>query len=99
MRHHQSRKNLKSGFGRVWELLNISGEQPLATPRGHRFVAMARITIKGSHQREKVIQIRRDEQEFARIYPCCWGHTTNCYGTRIGGYSDALDEWAGQGLD
>ena len=34
-----------------------------------------------------------DGKEYARVYPCCWGHTANCYGTRIGGYSESLDFW------
>lgn len=95
MRHHQGRKNLSNDFDHVWALLDTSGEQSLITSRGHSFVAFAELTIRGSHQGEKVIRIKKDKYEFARIYPCCWGHTTNCNGTRIGGYSNALDQWVG----
>ena len=96
MRHHQSQKNLAIDFNHVWGLLDASGEEPLVTPNGHSFVTFAGLAIKGVHQGERVIRIEKDGKEFARIYPCCWRHTTNCYGTRIGGYSDALDRWAGQ---
>lgn len=94
MRHHQSKKNLANNFEHIWRLLNAFGRQSLMTPNSHTFDAFATLAIKGTHEGEKVIRIEKDGQEFARIYPCCWGHTTNCYGTRIGGYSDALDQWA-----
>jgi hypothetical protein len=51
-------------------------------------------TIRGKHKGERVIRIEKDVVEFGRIYQCCWGHTTNCSRTRIGGCSDALDRWA-----
>ena len=96
MRHHQSQKNLATDFNHVWGLVDASGEQPLITPNGHSFITFVGLATKGVHQGERVIRIEKDGKEFARIYPCCWRHTTNCYGTRIGGYSDALDRWAGQ---
>jgi len=95
MRHHQSQKHLQNDFDRVWGLLDAFGRQPLLTPKGHEFVAFAAVTTRGSHKGERVVRIQRDSQEYARIYPCCWRRTTNCNGTRIGGYSDALDSWCG----
>ena len=94
MRHHQGQKNLTHDFSAIWGKLNVSDRQSLQTPAGHDFYAFAASTTKGSHQGEKVIRIEKDGQTFAYIYSCCWGCTTNCYGTRIGGYSKALDLWA-----
>lgn len=94
MQHHQGQKNLEKGFATVWELLSASRQQPLVTPNRHNFVAFGAVTSRGKHRGERVIRIETDGVEFGRIYQCCWGHTTNCYGTRIGGYSDALDRWA-----
>lgn len=94
MQHHKGKKNLKNSFNRVYELLDALGQQPLVTPHGHRFVAFAAKAMRGSHKNERVIRIEKDGVEFARVYRCCWGHTTNCNRTRIGGYSDALDGWA-----
>jgi hypothetical protein len=93
-RYHQGQKDLQNDFDSVWGLLNASGQQPLVTPLGHRFTAFAAVTTGGAHQGERVIRIEKDGLEFARIYRCCWGHTTNCYGTRIGGYSEAVDSLA-----
>ncbi len=94
MRHHQSQKDLTHDFNTVWEQLKVSGTQSLQTPDIHSFDAFASLTTKGSHRGGKVIRIMKDGKEFARIYPCCWRHSTNCGGRRIGGYSDALDQWA-----
>lgn len=91
---HQGQKILSSEFDRIWQLLHSSGEQRLETAKEHDFVAFAESTEKGSHRGDKVIRIKTKGKEFARIYPCCWGHSINCNGTRIGGYSDALDRWA-----
>ncbi len=90
---HRSQKILQSNFGPLWERLNAAGQQYLVTPHGHKFTAESSIGKQGSHQQQNVIRIKQHEQEFARIYECCWRHTTNCYGTRIGGYSDGLDTW------
>jgi len=94
MRHHQGQKNLTHDFNAVWEKLKVLDRQSLQTPDGHDFYAFAALTTRGSRQGQRVIRIRKGDKEFARIYPCCWRHTTNCYGTRIGGYSEALDLWA-----
>ena len=92
---HQSQKLLQSRFDIVWQRLDDAGEQQLVTPEGHKFIALAsrrKRTLKD--QDPRFIAVKQRGQEFARIYPCCWGHTTNCNGTRIGGYSDGLDAWA-----
>jgi len=92
---HQSQKLLQSRFDIVWQRLDDAGEQQMITPDGHKFMALAsrrKRTPEG--QDPRFIRVKQRGQEFARIYPCCWGHTTNCHGTRIGGYSDGLDAWA-----
>ncbi len=91
---HQSQKLLQSDFNHLWQQLYESGEQHLITPKGHKFTAIASKSTRGTHQHHTLISIKQHSKEFARIYLCCWGHTTNCHGTRIGGYSDGLDSWA-----
>ena len=90
---HESRKVLSSDFNRIWQRLTESGEQYLVTPRGHKFTAEAMTGLRGTHENQRLVRIKHDNIEFARIYGCCWRHTTNCHGTRIGGYSDGLDSW------
>ena len=92
---HQSEKRLECDFGRLWERLHSAGEQSLRTPRDCRFVASATEGERGSLKGRRFIKIKQGDNESARIYACCWGHTTNHYGTgtRIGGYSDSLDSW------
>ena len=90
---HASRKVLGSDFNRVWQRLMESGEQYLVTPKGHKFTAEAITGIRGTHENQRLIRIKQENVEFARIYGCCWRHTTNCHGTFIGGYSDGLDSW------
>ena len=80
-------------FGIVWERLSSAGRQSLQTPDIHDFDAFADTALKGQFQGERIIRIKKDNRTFALIYPCCWRHTTNDYGTRIGGYSEALDRW------
>ena len=91
---HQSQKILHSDYNHLWRQLYNAGEQNLITPKGHKFTAVAAKSTRGTHQWHEVIFIKHYNKEFARIYSCCWGHTTNCHGTRIGGYSDGLDSWA-----
>jgi predicted GIY-YIG superfamily endonuclease len=92
---HQSQKLLQSRFDIVWQRLDDAGEQQMVTPDGHKFMALAsRRKRTPADQDPRFIAVKQRGQEFARIYPCCWGHTTNCHGTRIGGYSDGLDAWA-----
>lgn len=91
---HDSQKVLELDFDTVWERLRASGRQSVKAPDSHNFSGFA---TRGVHNGKKVIRcIKNDRTELARIYPCCWGHTTNCSGARIGDYSDALDRWAGQ---
>jgi len=81
-------------FHEVWERLNASGHQQLATRAGTPFVARAAITTKGKRSGERVIRYFQDGQEYARCYECCWGHYYNCNRTRIGMYCRAVEEWA-----
>jgi len=92
---HRSQKLLQSRFDIVWQRLDDAGEQQMVTPEGHKFMALAsRRKRVLQDQDPRFIGVKQRGKEFARIYPCCWGHTTNCHGTRIGGYSDGLDAWA-----
>jgi len=92
---HQSQKLLQSRFDIVWQRLDDAGEQQMVTPDGHKFMALAsRRKRTVEDQDPRFIKVKQRGKEFARIYSCCWGHTTNCHGTRIGGYSDGLDAWA-----
>jgi hypothetical protein len=93
MRHHKGQKHLAHDFNGVWGKLKVSSRQSLQTLDGHDFDAFADFASKGSHQGQKVIRVKKDGQTFAYIDPCCWGCVTNCYGTWIGGYSEALDLW------
>ena len=95
---HQSHKDLTHDFGTVWQRLNAAGRQSLKTPDSHDFDAFADTAQKGKFQGEKVIRIKKNNRTFALIYPCCWRHITNHYGTRIGGYSEALDRWVEQAV-
>jgi predicted GIY-YIG superfamily endonuclease len=92
---HQSQKLLQSRFDIVWQRLDDAGDQQMVTPDGHKFIARASLRKRSLEDQDpRFIAVKQRGQEFARIYPCCWGHTTNCHGTRIGGYSDGLDAWA-----
>jgi hypothetical protein len=92
---HQSQKLLQSRFDIVWQRLNDAGEQQMVTPDGHKFMALASQRKRTLEDQDpRFIKVKQRGKEFARIYSCCWGHTTNCHGTRIGGYSDGLDAWA-----
>ena len=91
---HKSRKILQSNFDILWTRLNTAGKQQLVTPKGHKFTALATLRKRIiTDQDPRFIKVEQNGQVYARIYSCCWGHTTNCYGTRIGGYSDGLDTW------
>jgi len=90
---HQSRKILEADFSSLWDRIYAVGETYLVTPNGHKFTAEATTAVRGIHGKQKLLRIKQKGREFARIYECCWGHTTNCYGTRIGGYSESLNSW------
>ena len=51
------------------------------------FTARATVASKGSHKGEKLIQFF-PYREYA--YGCCWGHKTNCYGSYIDCYTEAI---------
>lgn len=90
---HQGQKSLTQSFNTVWQKLNREGTQHLITENGNEFEASADVAALGRFQEENVIRIQKNDQTFALIFACCWGHSTNDYGTRIGGYSGALDKW------
>lgn len=90
---HQSYKILEADFNSLWDRLNESGEVYLLTPSGSKFSAQSSIATRGTREQQKLIKINQHGREFARLYSCCWGHTTNCHGARIGGYSDGLNSW------
>ncbi len=92
--NHQGSITLRNDFATVWKRLKRDG-QPLGTARGHAFTAFAKVTARGERRGDRYIMIKRNGKDFAPIYQCCWGHMTNCLGTAIGDYSDALDNWAG----
>lgn len=94
---HKTVKPVINDFESIKEGLQTSDPLAILTPQGKRAVAQVRTTLRGSHQGEQFIKIDNVfGQEFARIYQDCLGFTTNCYGTYIGGYSDALDTWTGK---
>jgi hypothetical protein len=51
------------------------------------FTARATTAAKGRHKGEKVIRFF-PHGEYA--YECCWGFTTNCYGSYIDCYTAAI---------
>jgi len=96
---HESPKALKNtNFDIVWaRLQKTKKEIPLTTEDEHDFTAYARYPKFGKRQKERVIVIRAINRDIqAYIYPCCWGYTTNCGKTWIGGYSEAIDDWIGK---
>lgn len=90
---HRGNKILEADFNSLWERISNIKEILLITPQGHKFSVVAETSKRGIHSSEKFLKIKHNSKEFARIHACCWGHTTNCYGTRIGGYSEALNSW------
>jgi len=83
---------LKNKFNDTWNHLNKTGETKLQTSTGSQFIAKASITNSGPHRGEKTIKFMVGKTEYARSYPCCWGHYYNCNRTRHGMYCKALDE-------
>ena len=82
----------------MFELLSKNGEQLLTTQQGKRFKVISTIGQSGTNKGRRVIRVFHDadKTEYARIYSCCWGHVINHSGTRIGGYSQALDRWTSE---
>jgi len=89
---HGGKVTLKSSFEEAWKYLHENGETTLETAMGAPFTAMASTTSSGVHRGEKTIRFFAGKTEYARSYPCCWGHYYNCNRTRHGMYSKALDD-------
>lgn len=84
---HQGNVHLNSSFTEAYANLQKSGIREMKTSVGTQFRSNAAITRDG----RQVIKFFQKEQEFARCYPCCWGHYYNCNRTRIGMYCKSLD--------
>ena len=94
MGRHDSHKDRDIGFDQLLLLLQSQGTQSLTTFRkATPFVASERTSSKGSHVGEPCV-MAVSPGGAAPIYRCCWEHSTNCSGTRIGQYCEALDDWA-----
>jgi len=89
---HGGNVTLKTSFEEAWRYLNKYGETPLNTSTGSSFTAKASTTSYGAHKGEKTIRFLSGKTEYARSYPCCWGHYYNCNRTRHGMYCKALDD-------
>lgn len=88
---HEGTLQLKHKFQKTYNWLDKSRPLELIAKRGTYFTAKVEITQKGPHAGEKVIRFVRDNKEYARAYPCCWGRYYNCNRTRIGMVCTALD--------
>ena len=85
---HQDQVRLANSFDEVYNKLKIGGNRKLSTSNDTLFLAGAYTARDG----RLVIRFFQDELEYARCYPCCWGHYYNCNRTRIGMYCKALDK-------
>jgi len=90
---HGGEVKLNTIFEDVWKFLNNHGETSLETSTGSSFTAKATITSSGKHKGEKTIRFFKGKTEYARSYPCCWGHYYNCNRTRHGMYCKALGDF------
>ena len=88
---HEGTLQLRHKFEEAYNWLEKSGPAELKTKSRTPFVAKAKITQKGPHSGERVIQFIQKDREYARAYECCWGHYYNCNRSRIGMYCAALD--------
>lgn len=88
---HERTVELRHTYDTVRAWLSKHGEVRLQTARGTPFEARASVCQGGDHPGQSMILITRDGDARAYIYPCCWGHSTQCGGTRIGMYSNALE--------
>lgn len=84
---HQGCVRLANSFNEVYNKLMIKRKRKLSTSTGTLFIAEANTARDG----RLVIRFFQDGSEYARCYPCCWGHYYNCNRTRIGMYCKALD--------
>ncbi len=85
---HKGTVEVSVDFSGVFRCLGPHSAK-LRTRNGTRFEAEATVSRTG----KKVIRFKQEGKEYARSYECCWGHYSNCYGTRIGMYCRALGEW------
>ncbi len=56
------------------------------------FIATVKVSISGKHKGNRVIIFQTVRsgipyKSFVRVYGCCWGKMTNCYGTHIHQYT------------
>jgi len=92
---HQGDQIRRHTFEEAWQRLADVGGGELTTSAGTVFSARATITKRGPRQGNPVIRFFREGRESARSYDCCWEHYYNCYGTRVGMYASAVDQWLG----
>lgn len=88
---HEGTLELAHSFSDVWEVVDSNKDMRLETRTGSSFTVANSFASRGLHKGEKTLRFFKGEQEFARAYPCCWGHYYNCNRTRIGMYCRALD--------
>jgi uncharacterized protein YjbI with pentapeptide repeats len=92
---HQGDERRQHSFEEAWYRLAELGGAELTTSAGTAFSARATVTSRGARKGQRVIRYFQQGREYARCYECCWEHYYNCYGTRIGMYGTAADEWLG----
>lgn len=85
---HQGMVELACDFAKAYGFVNVAQGVKLETSTGTAFTAEVGTTGR------KVIRFFQGGREYARAYPCCWGHYHNCNRTRIGMYCTALDRAA-----
>jgi hypothetical protein len=85
---HQGTMELACDFAQAYGFVNGAHGVKLETSTGTAFTAEVGTTGR------KVIRFFQGGREYARAYPCCWGHYYNCNRTRIGMYCVALDRAA-----
>jgi len=89
---HQGVLSLKHTFNETWNYIKNKGSISLETLNKETpFDVEAKITTREKHKGERVIIFYQKEEEYARSYPCCWGHVHNCNDTWIGMYCKAVD--------
>ena len=84
---HEGTVHLLHSFNEAFNFLKENGPIELKTARNTAFKAMASETDESGIG----ILFYQNEKEFARCYPCCWGHYNNCGGTWMGMYCKPLD--------
>lgn len=92
--HHEGTIQMIHLFNEAWSFVKKEEGINLKTEREKTpFRAEAKYTTRGKHKGEKVIIFYQKNEEYARSYPCCWGHRENCNRTWIGMYCKALDNF------